>query len=376
MKRNLIIVFLLAFIMSCQQNNKAGLTDSGLNPADFKDEVKGKTTGLYVLKNSKGMEVCVTNYGGRLVSIMVPDKDNKMRDVLLGFDNVQDYVKYPNNFGATIGRYGNRIANGKFVLDGKEDTLPQNNNGNCLHGGPNGFDTQVFDAKQINDHTLVLNYTSKDGEEGFPGTLKVTVKMTVTEDNAVDLQYEATTDKPTIVNLTNHSYFNLDGNPARNNYGYTLKVMADNYTPVNPVMITTGKIEPVDNTPMDFRTPRLLGDVFKEDFEQLVIGKGVDHNWVLNAKGDISIPGAELYSAESGIKLQVFTTEPGLQIYSGNFLNGSVTGKKGITYNRRASVCLESQKYPDTPNKADWPSCVLRPGETYHSRCIYKFLAD
>ena len=322
------------------------------------------------------MEVCITNFGGRIVSVMVPDKDGQMRDVVLGFDSIQDYISKPSDFGATIGRYANRINQGQFTLDGVEYQLPRNNYGHCLHGGPQGFQYRVFDAELLNPQELQLTYRAEDGEEGFPGNIICKVLMKLTDDNAIDIQYEAETDKPTIVNMTNHSYFNLEGD-AGNNSGHLLMVDADYYTPVDSTFMTTGEIVPVEGTPMDFRTPTPVGERINDyDFVQLKNGNGYDHNWVLNTKGDVTRKCASLKSPKTGIVLDVYTNEPGIQVYAGNFLDGSLTGKKGITYNQRASVCLETQKYPDTPNKPEWPSAVLRPGEKYTSQCIFKFSVD
>ena len=351
-------------------------TDSGLLRTNFQTEVGGKKTDLYTLRNKNNMEVCVTNFGGRIVSVMVPDKDGKMQDVVLGFDSIQDYITKPSDFGASIGRYANRINQGRFTLDSIEYQLPQNNYGHCLHGGPNGFQYRVFDAVQPNPQEVELTYVAADGEEGFPGNITCKVLMKLTDDNAIDIRYEAETDKPTIVNMTNHSYFNLDGDAA-NNADHLLMVDADYYTPVDSTFMTTGEIAPVEGTPMDFRTPTPVGARINDyDFVQLKNGNGYDHNWVLNAKGDISRKCALLESPKTGIVLDVYTNEPGVQVYAGNFLDGSLTGKKGITYNQRASVCLETQKYPDTPNKPEWPSAVLRPGEKYMSQCIFKFSVD
>lgn len=377
--KNLMWVVGLALLCACSggKNTTESLTASGLKESDFQTEVEGKKTDLFVLKNKNNMEVCITNFGGRIVSVMVPDKDGNMKDVVLGFDSIQDYIKYPSDFGATIGRYANRINQGKFTLDGVEYQLPQNNYGHCLHGGPKGFQYQIFDARKLNDQELQLTYVSKDGEEGFPGNLTCNVKFTLTDDNAIDIQYEATTDKPTVVNMTNHSYFNLDGDPTGDNSDYLLTIDADSYTPVDSTFMTTGEILPVEGTDMDFRTPTAIGERINDTaFVQIKNGKGYDHNWVLNAKGDISKKAASLKSPKTGIVLDVYTNEPGVQVYCGNFLDGTLTGKKGIVYNQRASVCLETQKYPDTPNKADWPTAVLRPGETYKSQCIFKFSVD
>ena len=348
-------------------------TDSGLLRTNFQTEVGGKKTDLYTLRNKNNMEVCVTNFGGRIVSVMVPDKDGKMQDVVLGFDSIQDYISKPSDFGASIGRYANRINQGRFTLDSIEYQLPQNNYGHCLHGGPQGFQYRVFDAVQPNPQELELTYMAEDGEEGFPGNITCKVLMKLTDDNAIDIRYEAETDKPTIVNMTNHSYFNLDGDAARNE-AHLLTIDADYYTPVDSTFMTTGEIAPVEGTPMDFRTPTPVGARINDyDFVQLKNGNGYDHNWVLNTKGDITRKCATLESPLTGIVLDVYTNEPGIQVYAGNFLDGSLTGKKGITYNQRASVCLETQKYPDTPNKPEWPSAVLRPGEKYMSQCIFKF---
>lgn len=372
----LSVAALILTLAACGGKQQEVKTASGLNPADFQTEVDGKQTALYTLTNANGMEVCITNFGGRIVSVMVPDRDGVMRDVVLGFDSIADYVKYPSDFGATIGRYANRIGQGKFSLDGTDYQLPTNNYGHCLHGGPKGFQYRVFDAVQPDQHTLKLSYLSKDGEEGFPGNLNCTVTFTLTDDNAIDIQYGAETDKPTIVNMTNHSYFNLDGDPSRDNSEYLLTIDADNYTPVDSTFMTTGEIVTVEGTPMDFRQPTAVGARIDDDFQQLKNGLGYDHNWVLNTRGDDSRACATLVSPKTGIKLEVFTNEPGIQVYAGNFLDGTLRGKKGITYGRRASVCLETQKYPDTPNKPEWPTAVLRPGEKYDSHCIFRFSVE
>ncbi|WP_321335206.1 aldose epimerase family protein [uncultured Bacteroides sp.] len=372
MKKLLMWTLSALFVASCAETEKT-VTDSGLLKSNFQTEVNGKRTDLYVLRNKNKMEVCVTNFGGRIVSVMVPDKSGVMKDVVLGFDSVQDYINKPSDFGASIGRYANRINQGKFVLDNVAYQLPRNNYGHCLHGGPKGFQYQVYDAKQINPQELELTYVSKDGEEGFPGNITCKVIMKLTDDNAIDIRYEAETDKPTIVNMTNHSYFNLDGD-AGSNADHLLMVNADSYTPVDSTFMTTGEIVPVEGTPMDFRTPTPIGKrIDNYEFVQLKNGNGYDHNWVLNTKGDITRKCASLESTKTGIVLDVYTNEPGIQVYTGNFLDGSLTGKKGIVYNKRASVCLETQKYPDTPNKPEWPSAVLRPGEKYNSHCIFKF---
>ena len=374
--KKLCVWAVAALLMAACTPKAEKTTDSGLLQSNFQMEVDGKKTDLYTLRNKNNMEVCVTNFGGRIVSVMVPDKDGQMRDVVLGFDSIQDYVSKPSDFGASIGRYANRINQGRFTLDGTEYQLPQNNYGHCLHGGPQGFQYRAFDAVQPNPQELELTYMAEDGEEGFPGNITCKVLMKLTDDNAIDIRYEAETDKPTIVNMTNHSYFNLDGDAARNE-AHLLTIDADYYTPVDSTFMTTGEIAPVEGTPMDFRTPTPVGARINDyDFVQLKNGNGYDHNWVLNTKGDITRKCATLESPLTGIVLDVYTNEPGIQVYAGNFLDGSLTGKKGITYNQRASVCLETQKYPDTPNKPEWPSAVLRPGEKYMSQCIFKFSVD
>ena len=374
--KKLCVWAVAALLMAACTPKAEKATDSGLLQSNFRTEVDGKKTDLYILRNKNNMEVCITNFGGRIVSVMVPDKDGQMRDVVLGFDSIQDYISKPSDFGASIGRYANRINQGKFTLDGVEYQLPRNNYGHCLHGGPQGFQYRVYDAVQLNPQELQLTYVAKDGEEGFPGNITCKVLMKLTDDNAIDIQYEAETDKPTIVNMTNHSYFNLEGD-AGNNSGHLLMVDADYYTPVDSTFMTTGEIAPVEGTPMDFRTATAIGArIDNYDFEQLKNGHGYDHNYVLNTQGDISQVAAKVYDPKSGRTLEVYTNEPGVQVYTGNFLDGTVTGKKGIVYNQRASVCLETQHYPDSPNKADWPSVVLEPGQTYNSECIFKFSVE
>ena len=370
----------LSLLAACApQQPKQELTLSGLNPDNFKSDVNGKPTDLYVLKNAAGMEVCVTNFGGRIVSIMVPDKNGEMKDVVLGLDSVQAYFPENNqtDFGASIGRYANRINQGKIVIDGTEIQLPQNNFGHCLHGGPNGWQYQVYEGSMPNDSTVVLVMNSPDGDEKFPGNVTATVTYTLTSDNAIDIDYKATTDKKTVINMTNHSYFNLSGDPTQQITDHLLYVNADNYTPVDDTYMTTGEIVPVAGTPMDFTTAKVVGaEIDNFDFEQVKFGNGYDHNWCLNTNGDENQLAAKFVHPGSGISLEVYTNEPGIQVYSGNFLDGTVTGKKGIVYNQRVGFCLETQKYPDTPNKSHlegWPNATLEPGQTYNSRCIFKF---
>ncbi len=368
---------LTALLASCSQQPQSNLTVSGLDPENFVSEVNGKPTSLFTIKNANGMEVCITNFGGRIVSIMVPDKNDSLRDVVLGFDSIADYVNKPSDFGAAIGRYANRINKGILAIDGDTIQLPTNNFGHCLHGGPQGWQYQVYEGQLVNDSVITMTMHSPDGDQNFPGAVTAKVTYTLTSDNALDIKYEATTDKKTVINMTNHSYFNLSGNPAQPATDHVLYVNADTYTPVDSTYMTTGEILPVKGTPMDFTTPKAVGqDIDKFEFEQVKNGNGYDHNWVLNTNGDITQLAAKLTSPESGISLEVYTNEPGIQVYSGNFLDGTLSGKKGIVYNQRASVCLETQHYPDSPNKPEWPSVILEPGQTYQSECIFKFTVE
>ena len=332
---------------------------------------------FYTLKNDAGMTVTVTNYGGRITSILVPDRSGEMRDVVLGFDNVEDY--YPENnesdFGAAIGRYANRIQNGRFTLDGVEYDLPKNNFGHCLHGGPTGWQYQPYKVVEADESHIKLRMDSPDGDNNFPGAVTAFVTYTLTPDNKIDIAYEATTDAPTIINMTNHSYFNLSGDPAGHSIcDDVLYVNASGYTPVDDTYMTTGEILPVAGTPMDFSKPKKVGaEIGNFEFEQLKNGNGYDHNWVLDNNCDINVLAARFVCPQTGIKLEVYTNEPGIQVYSGNFLDGTVTGKNGIVYQQHAGLCLETQHYPDSPNKPEWPGVVLRPGETYNSHCIFAF---
>ncbi len=372
----------LTLLAACgsHQANAPQLTKSGLDPQKFKAEYKGDSTALYTLVNANGAEACITNFGGRLVSMMVPDKNGNLQDVVLGFDSVQAYFPENNlsDFGASIGRYANRINEGKFSLDGTEYQLPLNNGKHSLHGGGElgslGWQYRVYQAEQPNDSTVVLTLNSPDGDNGYPGNMTAQVTYTLLPDNSIDIAYLATTDKPTIVNLTNHSYFNLNGDPTQPVTNNELMVNASKITPVDDTYMTDGTFADVEGTAFDFRQPRVVGDSIKAfDNVQMKNGNGYDHNFVLDTNGDVTVKAAELYSPATGIVLDVYTNEPGVQVYSGNFLDGSVTGKNGIVYNQHAGICLETQHYPDTPNKPQWPTVRLNPGETYNSHCIYKF---
>lgn len=355
---------------------ETALTHSGIDPQNFNSEYNGKPTGLYTLRNEAGMEVCVTNFGGRIVSVSVPDREGVMRDVVLGFDSVADYFpeNHQTDFGAAIGRYANRIGHGRMTIDGTEYQLPQNNFGHCLHGGPSGWQYQVYDVKEANDSLLTLAILSPDGDNGFPGNVNAEVTYTLTGDNALAIAYKATTDKPTVVNMTNHSYFNLNGDPAVPVTNCLLRINAAEFTPVDSTYMTTGEILPVKDTPMDFTEARVIETTVNEvSYEQIKNGNGYDHNWVLSTARDISVPAAVLTSPLTGIRLTVYTDEPGIQVYTGNFLDGTITGKGGKVYAQRSGICLETQHYPDSPNKPEWPSVLLSPGETYTSNCIFKF---
>lgn len=369
LKTHLIYIILSLFIISCNEKQS---TYSGLEINKFTSEYNNKPIQLSILRN-KTMEVCITNFGCRIVSITVPDKHGIKRDVTLGFNSIEDYINKPSSFGATIGRVANRIKNGKFILDNKEYILPKNSGEHCIHGGNKGFQYKVFDIQEKSDSSVVMTYVSPDGEEGFPGEVRCKVTILLTDNNEIDIAYTATTDKPTVINMTNHTFFNLDGDPSKNVSNYILFVDADYYTPIDSSLITTGKIAPVEGTPLDFTKPRKIGENINKRHEQLIYANGIDHNYVLNNKGNIFKECANVYSPSTGIKLSVFTDEPGLQVYTANSLNGQITGKKNIKYNSRSAICLETQHYPDSPNKAHWPSIVLRENEKYTSRCIYKF---
>ena len=379
MKKNLLaLLTLVVLIVACDKGVNEQATLSGLLPSKFVGLHEDKNpTQLYVMKNANDMEVCVTNIGARIVSIMVPDKDGVMRDVALGFDNIEQYKGINNNFGAVIGRYGNRIAGHKFNLYRVNYTLRANNADNTLHGGPRGFHTQYFSIEQTDSVTLVCKYLSKAGEEGFPGNLNVTVTYTLTADNALDIDYHATTDRPTVVNLTNHSYFNLSGDPNNTILDHILTMDCDQYTPTNADMIPTGKIAKVAGTPLDFRTPTAVGDRINDStFIDIKYGSGYDHNYVINNPGDLSKAVCRVVSPSTGIVMEVFTSEPGVQLYTGNHLKGNHVGKKGIVYQDRTALCLETQHFPDSPNQPNFPSTTLDPDSVYTSKCIYKFSVE
>lgn len=351
------------------------MSDSAITSEVFGSLADGSEVHVFTLTNKAGVEARIINYGGIVLSLKVPDRNGKMGDVVLGFDTLADYLTKSPYFGCLVGRFGNRIAGGRFTLNGKTHTLAQNDGSNSIHGGIKGFDKVVWAAttKMTSDGpALGLNYVSKDGEEGFPGTLSVTAVYTLTEDNALALEFTAVTDKDTVVNLTHHSYFNLacKGDVL----DHVVTINADRFTPVSAILIPTGELRPVAGTPMDFRKPEKIGTRINVDDQQLKYGGGYDHNWVLNKKTEASLTlAATIFEPGSGRFMEVLTTEPGTQFYTGNFLDGSVVGKNGWAYKGRHGFCFEPQHYPDSPNQPSFPSTVLKPGQTFTSAIIYRF---
>ncbi|HKQ06464.1 MAG TPA: aldose epimerase family protein [Blastocatellia bacterium] len=338
----------------------------------------GTAVDLYTLTNANGIEMKVMTYGGIVISLKTPDRNGQLGDIVLGYDNLQGYLDQSPYFGALIGRYGNRIGNARFTLNGKTYQLPKNNGENTLHGGIKGFDKVVWAARPLTvkgGSALELTYTSKDGEEGFPGTLSVRVVYTLNNRNEWRIDYSATTDKDTVVNLTQHSYFNLAAGSAANNLGHEVYLNADRFTPVDQGLIPTGELRAVKGTPMDFTRPMTIGARIDADDEQLKFAGGYDHNWVLNRAGRGLQLAARVHEPTSGRVLEVSTTEPGIQFYAGNFLDGTITGKGGKVYVRRYGFCLETQHFPDSPNKPSFPTTVLKPGQRYATTTVYKFSA-
>jgi aldose 1-epimerase len=373
--------FVLFIMISCNPNSEKKSQDSdvveaqskGISVAPFGNLKDGTPISLYTMTNGNGVTMKVMNYGGIIVSLMVPSKDGKPVDVILGYDSLAAYEKNNPFFGALVGRYGNRIGKGKFSLNGKEYSLVKNNNGNHLHGGTKGFDKVVWNIEEIpaeNGVALKLSYLSKDMEEGYPGNLQTEVIYTLTDDNTVKFDYEATTDKKTIVNLTQHTYFNLNGGKS-DILSHEVVLNADYIVAIDKSLIPTGELKPVANTPFDFRTPAPIGARIDAKDQQIQFGKGYDHCWVINGEG--LKPTATVYDPISGIEMAVHTTEPGVQFYTGNFLNGTITGKNNVLYKQRTGFCLETQHFPDSPNQKNFPSVVLNPGETYTSQTTYKF---
>lgn len=379
----------LLALASCAGSRQMPLTASGLNPADFDTTLNGKKVELVTLTNGKGMEVCLTNYGGCVVSISVPDKNGKATDVVLGYDNIRQYVdtiNSPSDYGSSVGRYANRIKNAQINVAGKVYHLRANDNGNTLHGGGlTGWLNKVYDIQQQTDSSVTFAITAPDGENGFPGTVKATATYLVKGDNTLDITFGATTDKETVINMTNHSYFNLTGDPSKEGVDQVMYINADKFTPSDEKYIPTGEVRDVTGTPMDFRKPHAIGQTIVDTtYDQIRNATGYDHNWCLNTfrngKGDDSKVAASLYSPKTGILLEVFTNEPGLQVYTGNFQGTGIACKHGIKYPKHVSVCFESQKYPDSPTKIvektkgwEYSNPYLKPGQKYYSHLAYKF---
>ncbi len=379
----------VAALAACGSTADTQMTVSGLNPKDFDSTVMGKKTELITLKNNNGMEVCLTNYGGRVVSICVPDKNGKPTDVVLGYDNIHQYadtLNSPSDYGSSVGRYANRIKDAKLTVEGKTYNLRPNDNGNCLHGGGNtGWLNKVYDVQSKTDSSVVFAITSPDGDNGFPGTVKATATYTVKSNNTLDIVFQATTDKETVVNMTNHSYFNLNGDPSKKGENQIVYINADKFTPADKLYIPTGEIRSVEGTPMDFRKAHALSEHINDfSYDQIKNATGYDHNWVLNTfkngKGNDKTVAASMYSPVTGIMLEVYTNEPGIQMYTGNFQGTGIACKHGIKYPKHVSVCFESQKFPDSPTKYaahtpgwEYSNPYLKPGQKYYSHLAYKF---
>jgi aldose 1-epimerase len=368
-----VTVFSLVLNAGCQTKRKA---QPSMKTTVFGKLPDGREVHQYTLTNGAGLTALVIDYGATLTSLSVPDRNGKSADIVLGYDNLEGYINGTAYFGAIVGRYGNRIGKGKFQLDGQSYQLTINDGENHLHGGRIGFNKVLWDAKILGDGSaasLQLQYVSKDGEEGYPGAVTLKVTYTLTGNNELRIEYQGTSDKPTILNPTQHSYFNLSGNFNNTILDHLLMIEADSITPVDKGLIPTGQLTTVANTPMDFRSPMAIGAHINDRDEQLALGRGYDHNWVLRGPVGKVRKVAELYEATGGRLMSVFTDQPGLQFYSGNFLDGSAKGKNGIAYQQRSGLCLETQAFPDTPNKPEFPSVTLRPGQTYHQTTTYQF---
>jgi aldose 1-epimerase len=370
------LLFSLFFLMcSGLLGAQTASSKAGVQSQSF-GSVDGRAITLYTLTNSHGMEVRAMNYGGIIVSIRVPDRNGQFADVVLGHETLDGYRPNPPFFGAIVGRYANRIANGTFKLDGETYTLPKNDGPNTLHGGDKGFDKQVWDTEPLKGRTgVAFSYFSKNGEEGFPGNLRVKVTYTLTNANSIEIDYEATTDKATPINLSNHSYFNLKGEGEGDILDHEIMINADRFTPVDKNLIPTGELRPVKGTPLDFTKPTKIGARIDDNYEQLVLAHGYDHNFVINRNGGGLVLAARVYEPTTGRTLEVSTTQPGVQFYTGNFLDGTITGKQGHVYKKHYGFCLETQHFPDSPNHPDFPSTILRPGETFHQKTVFKFSA-
>ena len=371
------LILLPFLVMSCTSPQPD--PEPGVRSRTFGTLPDGREATIYQIESPTGMIMEVTNYGGIITRLTAPNRDGVFEDIVLGYDNLDAYLEETPYFGAIIGRYGNRIADGEFELDGETYSLAKNNGENHLHGGIQGFDKVLWEAEPFsveNEHGLILRYESPDGEEGYPGNLSVTVTYTLTADNRVIFSYQATTDKATPVNLTQHSYFNLAGPSSESILDHELMLAADHFTPVDEGLIPTGEIRPVEGTPFDFTEPTPIGARIDQDDEQIVNGLGYDHNWVLSGLSSDMRLAARVHEPTNGRIMEVMTEEPGIQFYSGNFLDGTLTGKYGAVYEHRSGFCLETQHFPDSPNQPAFPSTILRPGETYQTRTIYAFSTD
>jgi aldose 1-epimerase len=376
--REAVYIIVLAVVSGALlfAQTKSAKHASGVQQKEFGTQ-EGRPVNLYTLKNAHGVEIQAMNYGGIILSIRVPDRKGEFADIVLGHDKLEGYVPNKPYLGAIVGRYANRIANGTFTLDGKTYTLPKNDGPNTLHGGTTRtFDKVVWDAEPLKGKNgVAFSYLSKDGEEGFPGNLKMKVTYTLTDNNELVIDYEATTDKATPINVSQHSYFNLKGEGNGDILDHEVMINADRFTPVDKNLIPTGELHPVKGTPMDFTTPTKIGARIDDNYEQLQLGHGYDHNFVISRKGPGMVLAARVSEPTTGRVLEVSTTQPGVQFYTGNFLDGSVTGKEGHAYNRRYGLCLETQHFPDSPNHPKFPSTILKPGETFHQKTVFKFSA-
>lgn len=370
----IIFFFAAVSVLFCQSKKEEAQM---VEKKPFGKLADGREVYEYTLSNTNGVKAKIINYGATVVSLEVPDRNGKFSDVVLGYDNIEGYVADKSYFGAIIGRYGNRIGKGKFKLDGKEYQLSINNGENQLHGGTEGFNKKLWTVDATDESNLgpsiTLSYVSKDGEEGYPGTVKLTVNYQLTNLNELKINYTGTTDKTTILNPTHHSYFNLTGDPNKTILDEELWIDADKFTPVDKGLITTGELADVKGTPMDFRKPTKVGARINDDYEQLKLGRGYDHNFVLNKHQELIPKVASVYDSSSGRFMEMWTDQPGVQFYTGNFLDGTVMGKNGIKYQFRTGLCLEAQHFPDSPNKPNFPSVVIKPGQVYRQTTIYKF---
>jgi len=372
---SLMTILLIAVVFTgCSKQSPFTQNVDGIMATGFQKTIDGKQTDLYTLVNASGMGMKVTNYGARVVALCVPDKDGKPVDVVTGYNSLDEYINQPEQFfGATIGRYGNRIAKGSFSIDSVVYQLPVNDGVNHLHGGPKGYFDMVWNANKVSDSKIIFTYTSPDGEEGYPGKLEITMTYELTPTNEFKIEYAATTDKATICNLTHHTYFNLSGEGSETINDHLLMIKASKYTPVDSTLIPTGELAPVEATPMDFTKATAIGDRVNEEFQQLKFGGGYDHNWAIDKQSEGVEMVASLVSPVTGIKMEVYTDQPGLQFYGGNFMNGRNSGKLGKPYVFRSALCLETQHFPDSPNKPQFSSVILQPGQNYGHICIYKF---